>query len=161
MRFTTTRMSKPNMSSSSNCSTPGATPWTCPVGISQTVSTSRSRPERLCQPAVMSLAQDPAAVQSKFGVSALGPWTGTLNNNREKIVLRNALGETEDEVEYQLGFPWPTVGDTPGYSIELVNPAFDNNLGGNWRASVVGNPLQQSRTLLPDHAAWKYFKGLS
>ena len=107
------------------------------------------------------VAQDPAAVQGKFGVSALGPWTGTLNNNGEKIVLRNAQGEMEDEVEYQLGFPWPTVGDTPGYSIELVNPAFDNNLGGNWRASVVGNPLQQSRTLLPDHAAWKYFKGLS
>ena len=107
------------------------------------------------------VAQDPAAVQSKFGVSALGPWTGTLNNNGEKIVLRNALGEMEDEVEYQLGFPWPTVGDPPGYSIELVNPSFDNNLGGNWRASVAGTPAQQNQTLIPDHSTWKYFKGLS
>jgi hypothetical protein len=107
------------------------------------------------------VAQNPAAVLSKFGVSALGPCSGTLNNTGEKIVLRNALGEVQDEVEYQLGFPWPTVGDPPGYSIELVNPAFDNNLGGNWRASVAGNPVQQSQTLIPDHSTWKYFKGLS
>src|ERR1043165_3221279 len=107
------------------------------------------------------VAQDPAAVRSKFDASALGPWTGTLDNDGEKIVLRNALGEVQDEVVYQLGFPWPTVGDPPGYSIELVNPAFDNNLGGNWRASVVGNPAQQLLTLIPDHASWKYFKGLT
>jgi len=107
------------------------------------------------------VAQDPAAVLNKFGVSARGPWIGTLNNTGERIVLRNAFGEVQDEVEYQLGFPWPTVGDPPGYSIELANPAFDNDLGGNWRASVVGNPLQQNRTLLPDHTVWKYFKGLS
>src|SRR5437762_9460612 len=57
------------------------------------------------------VAQDPAALLSKFGVSALGPWTGTLNNRGEKIVLRDALGGIQDEVDYQLGFPWPTVGD--------------------------------------------------
>ena len=72
-----------------------------------------------------------------------------------------ATGGVEDEVDYQLGFPWPTVGDPPGYSIELVNPSFDNNLGGNWRVSVAGNPVQQSQTLISDQATWKYFKGLS
>jgi hypothetical protein len=107
------------------------------------------------------VAQNPAVVLSKFGVNALGPWTGTLDNTGEKVVLRDALGQLQDEVEYQLGFPWPTVGDPPGYSIELVNPEFDNNLGGNWRASVAGNPAQQSQILIPDHSTWKYFKGLS
>src|SRR5436190_9156647 len=57
------------------------------------------------------VAQDPAGVQSKFGASALGPWTGTLNNEGERIVLRNAAGGIENEVDYQQGFPWPTVGD--------------------------------------------------
>src|SRR6266516_108273 len=107
------------------------------------------------------VAENPSALQGKFGVNALGPWTGTLNHEADTIVLRNATGGVEDEVDYQLGFPWPTVGDPPGYSIELVNPSFDNNLGGNWRVSVVGNPVQQSQTLIPDHATWKYFKGLS
>src|SRR6266550_1825265 len=107
------------------------------------------------------VAENPPALQSKFSVSALGPWTGTLNNDGDKIVLRDAAGNVADEVDYQLGFPWPTVGDSPGYSMELVNPAFDNDLGGNWRASVVGNPLQQTNTLIADHSTWKYLKGWS
>jgi len=107
------------------------------------------------------VGQNPAALQGKFGVSALGPWTGALNNDGEKIVLLDAVGSVVDEVEYQLGFPWPTVGDSPGYSIELVNPAFDNDLGGNWRASVAGNPALQNFTLISDHSTWKYFKGWS
>ena len=107
------------------------------------------------------VAQNPAALQAKFGVAVLGPWTGQLSNEGEKITLKNAAGGMEDTVEYQLGFPWPTVGDPPGYSIELINPAFDNNLGGNWRASALGNPGQQVGTLIPDHSTWKYFKGLS
>jgi Lamin Tail Domain/CotH kinase protein/Bacterial TSP3 repeat len=105
------------------------------------------------------IAQNPIALQSKFGVAALGSWIGKLSNEGDKIVLKNAADGVEDEVNYQLGFPWPTVGDPPGYSIELVNPAFDNDLGGNWRASVAGNPAQQSQTLIPDHSTWKYLKG--
>ena len=107
------------------------------------------------------VAQSPAMVQAKYGATALGPWTGTLDNEGESIVLRNAAGQVMDEVNYQLGFPWPTVGDPPGYSIELVNPDFDNDLGGNWRVSVAGNPAQQSQTLIPTNSVWSYFKGLS
>jgi hypothetical protein len=107
------------------------------------------------------VAQNPSALLAKFGVSALGPWVGTLAGEGEKLVLQNAAGGVEDEVDYQLGFPWPTVGNPPGYSIELINPALDNNLGGNWRASVAGNPGQQVGTLFPDHSTWKYFKGFS
>lgn len=107
------------------------------------------------------VAQDPVALQAKFGVSALGPWTGRLANDGERIVLRDAAGNVADQVDYQLGFPWPTVGDAPGYSMELVNPGFDNDLGGSWRASVAGNPLQGTLTLIPERSTWKYFKGLS
>src|SRR5687767_15028559 len=69
------------------------------------------------------------------------------------------MGDVIDQVDYQLGFPWPTVGDLPGYSIELVNPAFDNDLGGNWRRSVRGNPANQSQVLIPERSTWKYVKG--
>ncbi len=82
------------------------------------------------------VAQNPTALQAKFGVHALGPWEGRLANEGETITLRNGANEVVDQVTYRRGFPWPTVGDPPGYSIELVNPAFDNDLGGNWRASV-------------------------
>src|SRR5262245_53982683 len=107
------------------------------------------------------VAQNPAFLLSKFGATALGPYTNALSKYGEKIVLRNAAGNVEDEVEYQLGFPWPTVGDPPGYSIELVNPNLDNDLGGSWRASVAGNPAQQAQTLISDRSSWKYLKGTS
>src|SRR5687768_12773888 len=92
------------------------------------------------------IAENPARLRAKFGasVTALGPWVGLLANDGETITLRNAAGDLIDRVDYQLGFPWPTVGDPPGYSIELVNPAFDNDLGGSWRPSVRGNPAAQS-----------------
>jgi hypothetical protein len=84
------------------------------------------------------VAENPAALQTKFGFGgALGPYTNNLSSLGQKITLRNAAGEVEDSVDYQVGFPWPTVGDAPGYSIELIHPGLDNNLGGSWRASVV------------------------
>lgn len=107
------------------------------------------------------VAQDPAALKSKFGANALGPWVGTLSNDGEKLVLCDAAGNTQDQVEYQCGFPWPTVGDAPGYSIELVNPAFDNHLGGNWRASVVNSVSMGNIPLIEAGSSWHYFKGYS
>jgi hypothetical protein len=82
------------------------------------------------------IAQDPEALRAEFGVDALGPWEGRLSNSGERIVLVDVSGQEIDEVRYEVGFPWPTVGDAPGYSIELVNPTFDNSLGGNWRRSL-------------------------
>ena len=91
------------------------------------------------------VAQNPAFLQSKFGVTgALGPFNANgssgLSSRGEKLTLRNAVGQIEDEVEYQLGFPWPTVGDAviagQGNSIELIHPNLDNNLGGSWRSSL-------------------------
>ncbi|MHB1034538.1 MAG: lamin tail domain-containing protein [Pirellulales bacterium] len=98
-----------------------------------------------------------AAFQTKFGTAAFGQFTGTLSNEGETITLANAAGDVEDEVDYQLGFPWPTVGDSPGCSIELINPALDNNLGGSWRASATGSV--QPQVLVDTGSTWRYMKG--
>ena len=92
--------------------------------------------------------QNPAAIQTKFGVTALGPWSGRLSSDGETVTLENAAGGKEDEVSYQLGFPWPTVGDAPGHSIELAHPQFDNDLGGNWRGAPAANALPQTFELI-------------
>ena len=107
------------------------------------------------------VSENTNAFRVKFGFTPLGPWTGNLNNFGERIVLRNAVGVVEDEVDYGLGFPWPIVGDPPGYSIELISPALDNDLGGSWRASVVGASPSQTQTLISDHSSWQYVKGFS
>ena len=107
------------------------------------------------------VAENPVALATKFGYAgALGPYAGGLSKYGEKIALRDSAGEVENEVDYQLGFPWPTVGDAPGYSIELIDPALDNDLGGSWRASVAGAVSQQSQQVfIQTNSGWKYFKG--
>ncbi len=84
-----------------------------------------------------------ADFQTKFGFEPNGIFIGKLNNDGENIELRDANGVEVDQVDYQLGFPWPTVGDPVpfayepdgnGHSMQLVNPCLDNDLGGSWRS---------------------------
>lgn len=121
------------------------------------------------------VAEDPAVMESKFGVAgAFGPFAnGTkLKNSGETVTLCDPAGTTIDQVDYQLGFPWPTVGDDLGSpaaspSIELINPQLDNDLGGSWRAAgfPVANPGGGSdgpATLVSaGQAGWRYRKGTS
>lgn len=97
--------------------------------------------------AYLVLCEDPATMQSRYGVS--GPhvvsWQDTptpqytlLSNNGERLTIRDTLGNNIDEVEYGMGFPWPTVGDAASKSMELIHPSLDNNLGGHWRSSNAG-----------------------
>jgi hypothetical protein len=105
------------------------------------------------------VAEHPAALLAKYAVAAFGPWEGKLDNDGEEITLRDVSGRVVDRVEYGAGFPWPTVGDPPGYSIELVNATLDNDLAGSWRGSVVGDPTANDDVLLPVRSTWRYFKG--
>ena len=121
------------------------------------------------------VAEDPATMAGHFGYgTALGPFANgtTLKNSGETLALSDPFGNVVDEVDYQLGFPWPTVGDLLGSSpaspsIELINPLLDNSLGGNWRASGfpaslgngggAGDPL----TLIAPGEEWHYREGAS
>lgn len=78
------------------------------------------------------VAQDPQDFGDKFGRSSLGPWEGKLANDQDVIDLYTHTGQQIDRVDYQLGFPWPTYGDEPGPSMQLVNARLQNDLGGNW-----------------------------
>src|SRR5688572_1662823 len=112
--------------------------------------------------AYLVVTQDLADYQAKFGRPAFAQWAagGKLDNDGETIELVNRSGGTLDKVDYQLGFPWPTVGDPPGHSIELINPDFDNDLGGNWRSGPAGSPAQET-TIFVSASTWRYRKGTS
>ncbi|MDP6635435.1 MAG: lamin tail domain-containing protein, partial [Phycisphaerae bacterium] len=106
------------------------------------------------------IAENVAAVTSKFAIAGvLGPYVGSLDNDGEKVTLRDSLGAKQDEVDYGLGFPWPTTGDAPGYSLELISPELDNDLGGSWRASL-GSAGSQG-VFFETFEEWKYFKGVA
>lgn len=107
------------------------------------------------------VAQDAAEFATKFGFSPDAAWqTGDkLSNEGETVQLRDANGIVQDEVDYKIGFPWPTVG-SDGRSMELIHPTLPNDVGGSWRAS--GSSTQQPVTLLERGATgWSYRKGTS
>ncbi len=97
--------------------------------------------------------------QAAYTSRVLGPFGGKLDNEGDHVVLSDAAGETVDEVSYQLGFPWPTVGDPistasgTGGSMQLIEATADNDLGGNWRSAlptpIVANSGVLSLGVLP------------
>ncbi|MFP6877151.1 MAG: CotH kinase family protein [Roseibacillus sp.] len=107
------------------------------------------------------IAEDPAAMNVIFGVAnALGPYTGKLSNAGERLELESNTGALIDEVDYGIGFPWPTGSRGDGSSMELINETLDNDLGSSWRASgavVVGPQV----TYVPAGQSWRYRKGTS
>lgn len=79
------------------------------------------------------VAQNPATILSKFGVTAVGAYSGNLSSDGETIELRDNLGQLIDEVTYAVSSPWPVASDGSGPSMELINPSLNNNLGSSWR----------------------------
>jgi len=111
------------------------------------------------------VAQDVAALNDKFGVTAHGAYEDRIANDGERIVLRNADGEKIDEVDYKLGFPWPNSCGGGRPSMELINPSLDNDLGGSWRPS--GYYSEDTQDFVTDYLIsaesnqWHYRKGQS
>ncbi len=108
------------------------------------------------------VAEDPAVLKRLYpDVSAVvGPFSGGLAAQGDHLVLRSDTGSLVDEVDYRLGFPWPTAGGTEGYSIELIHPALENEVGGNWRTS---SPEASAalNSLLASGSVWRYREGIA
>ena len=88
------------------------------------------------------VARNPARVEALYGISGvLGPYDGRLSNGGERVALSDVGSTLADEVTYSDATPWPTASDGDGPSLELVNPAFDNDRFCAWQASVAsGTP---------------------
>ncbi len=71
------------------------------------------------------------AVTNFFGGMGFG-----LSGSGESMKLMDDALHTVDSLEYDDQLPWPTEADGLGASLELVNPARDNALGSNWKASL-------------------------
>lgn len=108
------------------------------------------------------IAEDPATITSVYGVAAIGPWDGSLNNDGEEIDLRDSSGNIMDQVDYSSGFPWPSGARGGGGSIELLNPALDNDLGASWRtAGSTVDIAPETDYISAADSQWRYRKGTS
>ena len=73
---------------------------------------------RLAAGGYLIVAQNPEQVKSKwvtlrlpaYASLVLGPFGGKLDNESDSVILCDAAAEKVDEVDYQLGFPWPKIG---------------------------------------------------
>ncbi|HMJ63807.1 MAG TPA: lamin tail domain-containing protein, partial [Candidatus Binatia bacterium] len=86
------------------------------------------------------IAESPATIQSRYGVAALGPWSGNLSGDGEQLRLDDSNGDAVDEVDYRSEFPWPIRANGDGPSMQLVNPNLDNDLGSSWRSGTPVTP---------------------
>jgi hypothetical protein len=109
------------------------------------------------------VAEDPAALTARYGAfRVVGPFTGHLSNDGERVVHRNARGGKEDEVDYGVGFPWPSASAGDGGSMELIDPLLPNDVGGSWRAaSMSGLPTDPVIIVPSQDVGWHYRKGTS
>jgi|GEM_PF-828065 len=83
------------------------------------------------------IAENPAHLATYLNYSgAIGPWSGGLRNEGDTVELRDPQLNVIDRVNYELGFPWPTVGDFPGPSMQRTHPGLDSNLGASWRSAA-------------------------
>jgi Lamin Tail Domain/Concanavalin A-like lectin/glucanases superfamily len=69
------------------------------------------------------------------GVTALGPFGGSLSGSGETLTLRDANDNVADQLTYYDGGRWSQWADGGGSSLELTDPRADNSRGESWDAS--------------------------
>ena len=81
--------------------------------------------------------REPVRGEMGFGLAGEG----------ELVVLYEPGGSFHDRVGYLPVAPWPAEANGEGATLELTHPGLDNNLAGNWKASLGhGTPcLENSR----------------
>jgi hypothetical protein len=95
------------------------------------------------------------AFEAEYGTSrpVAGQYTGSLDNNGEKIELEDAMGTTILNFSYSDG--WRSITDGDGYSLTIINPSADINdwdEKDSWRPSayVNGSPGWDDSGIVPN-----------
>ncbi|YCM44659.1 lamin tail domain-containing protein [Verrucomicrobiaceae bacterium 227] len=82
------------------------------------------------------VARDASSLSSKYpGITILGDWDGNLSRSGERIILRDLSQNVVDEVRYFDAGRWPAQSDGGGSSLELIDPAADNQIAESWAPS--------------------------
>ncbi|MBP7948194.1 MAG: tandem-95 repeat protein [Verrucomicrobiales bacterium] len=100
--------------------------------------------------------------------NVVGPWTGRLSNNGEKIALSDTTGTEVDYTEYCTqgdwgvryrettfnGYDWQSLADGGGHTLELRQAALSSLNGQNWGdSSAVGGTPGVPNSLLSTNVA--------
>jgi hypothetical protein len=84
------------------------------------------------------VAKDAAALAAKYPAIAgiiHGPWSGSLSNREDTVILEDPNDNIADSVHYHTSGRWAGAADGGGSSLELRDPDSDNSLPESWAAS--------------------------
>ena len=84
--------------------------------------------------AYLVVAKSPVDIQDVYGVTALGPYTGSLGSSGT-LRLRNDQGAINLEIPYSNKPPWPIAADGTGHSLVLARPSYGEGFPQAWTAS--------------------------
>jgi hypothetical protein len=119
------------------------------------------------------VARDPNALMAAYGIqNVLGPFSGKLNNDGERIELSSAAGMIVLSVRYNDASPWPVAPDGTGHSLILAKLGGDPEQARSWSSSsyLGGTPGSADQaqttpadptlvTLIDIGTLGRYFKG--
>jgi len=95
------------------------------------------------------IAAEPATVNSTFGGTILGPFTGKLSNNGDEVRLLDAACIEVDKVAYESWDEWPCVRHANNgdglVSIQLINSKLPGNQPGSWSSGYPSPNNQNSQ----------------
>lgn len=84
------------------------------------------------------VAKNAAALAAKYPAIAgiiAGPWSGTLSNKGDTVILEDPNDNAADSVHYQTSGRWAAAADGGGSSLELRDADADNSAPESWAAS--------------------------
>ncbi len=133
--------------------------WRLSAGVEYTFAVGTVIPAR----GYLVVAANPTAL----GLPALGPWTGRLSNDGERLELKDNNDRVMDEVDYGTGGRWTAAPDGGGFSLSRRGIHAPTGNAESWTASrtAAGTPgVENFATTLPPvttdliHAGadWKY-----
>jgi len=77
-------------------------------------------------------AEDSIVFRATYGFPPDGQYSGKLNNDGEKINLKDPFGNFIDSVRYDINNLWDEGADSTGFSLELLHPSLDNQEPLHW-----------------------------
>ncbi len=105
--------------------------------------------------------------------AALGPFAGRLDNNGERVRLRNNSGREMDEIDYGDSGRWPVAADGSGATLAKKSPRLASGEPESWTSGLVAggtpgtanfpgsssNPTETTTTLLGLTSSWRFNEG--
>lgn len=121
--------------------------WALTDGVAFTFPVDTRIPAR----GYLVVAADPARLQAASGVEALGPYTGRLDADGERLALSNNMGRLMDALDWTPGERWPLLD--AGQSLVKRTPRAASGWGEAWAAGPMGGTPGARNFAPPEVAA--------